>query len=132
MVGETTVPTWTRSIKNTNTWLKEDETWTQSETHRRLITPDELRTMPSRSILMVPSSKDAMVVQATPYYENKRLTHLANMPYHVTHIHAESPEDGATAMQTTVSVDEDAPSLPLVIDAEQALKQEQQQHFSED
>ena len=133
VLGETTVPTVTRSIKGAQSWLvNDDETWTHSETHRRLITPDELRTMPTRSVLMVPSSKDAMIVQATPYYEKKSIAPLANMPYHVTHVHAESQEEALSALHTPVSVDEGTPSLPQVIDAEQVRKQEQQQFFAED
>ena len=133
VLGETTVPIVTHSMKGSQAWFaNNDETWTRSETHRRLITPDELRTMPTRSVLMVPSAKDAMIVKATPYYEKKSMTHLANMPYHVTHVHTEPQEDALTAVQTTASLDKGGPSFPQVVDAEQSLKQERQQFFSED
>ena len=90
-IGHTTVPTWTRSRKP-GAWTGLADTWTESEAQRRLLAPEEIRTMPPRSVLLLRSTLPPMLLTATPYYEDQSLSRLANVPYEVVHICPEPPE----------------------------------------
>jgi type IV secretion system protein VirD4 len=89
-IGDTTVRTWSRTSRGTSWWGTEDS-WTEGEARRRLLTPEELRTMSERTMLVLRSSLPPMLPKGTPYYEDKYVAHLANMPYHVTHMHKQPP-----------------------------------------
>lgn len=91
-IGNTTVPTWTRSRKP-GVWTGLADTWTQSEAQRRLLTPEEIRTMPPRSVLLLRSTLPPMLLTATPYYKDRRLARLVNIPYELVHIRPEPPAD---------------------------------------
>lgn len=130
-IGDTTVKTWTRTRKGTS-WFGTDDTWTQGEARRRLFTPDELRTMQPRSMLVLRADLGPMIVKTTPYYKDRSVAHLANLPYDVAPMHQGPLVPGSGA----------APQTPLpvapVIDAdqdEQATQTKQtpppdiQQHF---
>lgn len=108
-IGDTTIRTWTRSSRGGSSWFGTEDTWTQGEARRRLLTPDELRTLPARSVLMLRSTFPAMILRATPYYDDRRLTALANLPYHVSPLRREPPAalqeppiTGAPASSATV------------------------------
>jgi type IV secretion system protein VirD4 len=89
-IGNTTVPTWTRSRKP-GAWTGLADTWTESEAQRRLLTPEEIRTMPPRSVLLLRSTLPPMLLTATPYYEDRKLGQLANIPYVFQHVRPEPP-----------------------------------------
>jgi type IV secretion system protein VirD4 len=89
-IGNTTVPTWTRSRKP-GSWTGLADTWTQSEAQRRLLTPEEIRTMPPRSVLLLRSTLPPMLLTATPYYEDRSLARLTNVSYELAHIRPELP-----------------------------------------
>jgi type IV secretion system protein VirD4 len=89
-IGNTTVPTWTRSRKP-GAWTGLADTWTESEAQRRLLTPEEIRTMPPRSVLLLRSTLPPMLLTATPYYEDRKLSQLANIPYVFQHVRPEPP-----------------------------------------
>ena len=66
----------------------------------------------------------AMKIKATPYYENRQLAKLANLPYNLTHIRKETPgmPQGLT-LQT-----EPSPSSTIV-DADQESAANVRKHF---
>ncbi len=82
-IGDTTVKTWTRTRRGTS-WFGTDDTWTQGEARRRLFTPDELRTMQPRSMLVLRANLGPMIVKTTPYYRDRSVAQRANLPYPVT------------------------------------------------
>ncbi len=122
-IGDTTVRTWSRTSRGSSWWGSENS-WTEGEARRRLLTPEELRTMPERTMLMLRSSLPAILPVGTPYYEDKRVAHLANLPYHVTHMHRQPPAPAQNAPRTT-----QPPTI--IVDADQA-KNSAQQHFLEE
>ncbi len=78
-IGNTTVRTETRSRGGAGP--DERETWTQGETGRRLMTPDELRTMADDQMLMINATAAPMILQTTPYYRDRRVIQRVNMAY---------------------------------------------------
>ena len=130
-IGDTTVKTWTRTSRGTS-WMGTDDTWTQGEARRRLFTSDELRTMQPRSMLVLRADLGPMIVKTTPYYRDRSVAHLANLPYHVTPMQAGplAPASG-TPPQTpppaapVVDADQDDPVQP----AQQTPPPDIQQHF---
>jgi type IV secretion system protein VirD4 len=130
-IGDTTVRTWTRTSRGTSFWGT-DDTWTVGEARRRLLTPEELRTMPERTILMLRSSLPPMLPVGTPYYEDKRVAHLANLPYHLTHMHKQPP-----APTQNPPAPDTRPQQPptVIVDADledPGKKSQDQQHFLEE
>lgn len=87
-IGNTTVATWTRSRKP-GAWTGVADTWTESEAQRKLLAPEEIRTMPPRSVLLLRSTLPPMLLTATPYYEDRNLSRLAAIPYELTHVRPE-------------------------------------------
>lgn len=79
-IGDTTVPT--ASQHTSGYGIDKHSSWTQGETSRRLIKPEEIRTMAKNVILMVPNSLFAMKVKGMPYYKDRLLKALANLPFH--------------------------------------------------
>lgn len=129
-IGDTTVRTWSRTSRGTSWWGSEDS-WTESEARRRLLTPEELRTMPERTMLVLRSSLPPILPVGTPYYEDKRVAHLANIPYHVTHMHKQPPAPAQSPPATT------QPQQPptIIVDADledQNKKSQDKQHFLEE
>jgi type IV secretion system protein VirD4 len=53
---------------------------TKSQTRRPLLSADEIRTLPKGHILMVAAAQAPLLCENTPYYRNKRLRVLANIP----------------------------------------------------
>ncbi len=123
-LGETTVRTWTRTRRNASL-LWDDSTWTEGETGRRLLTPEEIRTLPSNTVLMVPSAREALRVKATPYYQDRTLKRLANLPYQVTRVHPEPPKNQGTPPK-------EKKPYTRVVDADTHRKEDEQKHFSVD
>ncbi len=129
-IGDTTVRTWSRTSRGTSWWGSEDS-WTEGEARRRLLTPEELRTMPERTMLVLRSSLPPMLPVGTPYYEDKRVAHLANIPYHVTHKHKQPPAPSQNPPDTA------QPQQPptVIVDADledQNKKSQDKQHFLEE
>jgi type IV secretion system protein VirD4 len=89
-IGHTTVPTWTRSRKP-GAWTELADTWTESQAQRKLLTPEEIRTMPPRSVLLLRSTLPPMVLTATPYYEDRGLRKLAAISSSLAHMRPEPP-----------------------------------------
>jgi type IV secretion system protein VirD4 len=100
---------------------------TQSETRRPLMTPDEIRTLPKRTILVIPSSSAPMRVRTTPYFEDRRLARLANIPYNLTHVRKPPTPSSQTAQGSATAA---KPSEPIIIDAEPAKKDAQDENHT--
>jgi type IV secretion system protein VirD4 len=96
-IGEATVGT--QTYTTTEAGSASRNSWTQSETGRPLMTPDEIRTMSSHSILMVPASFKPLLLKAKRYYEDPRLARLANLPYHPQWVRVQ-PEPPASSGST--------------------------------
>lgn len=78
-IGNTTVRTETHSTSGSG--VDNREGWTQGETGRRLITPDELRTMPEDNMLMVSAAVAPLLLRTKLYFQIRRLVRLANLPF---------------------------------------------------
>lgn len=78
-IGNTTVRTETHSTSGSG--VDSREGWTQGETGRRLMTPDELRTMPEDNMLMVSAAVAPLILRTKLYFLVRRLAKLANLPF---------------------------------------------------
>jgi type IV secretion system protein VirD4 len=124
-VGEATIQTESMTERDGAS----EHSSTQSEAKRPLMTPDEIRTMPKRTVLVIPSSSAPMRVKTTPYFENRSLASLANIPYHLTHVR-QSPSFSSQSSQGDTTTTK--PPEPIIIDADQDKKDEQdddRKHF---
>jgi type IV secretion system protein VirD4 len=126
-IGNTTVPTWTRS-KKPGAWTGLADTWTQSEAQRRLLTPEEIRTMPPRSVLLLRSTLPPMMLTATPYYEDRKLSQLANIPYMVQHVRPEPLADPPQLLSATMPPGQNATGATELQNAE-TVKTDNQEFF---
>jgi type IV secretion system protein VirD4 len=130
-IGDTTVRTWTRTSRGTS-WFGTDDTWTQGEARRRLFTPDELRTLKPHSMLVLRADLGPMIVKSTPYYRDRSVAHLANLPYPVTPMTqgplapaSGPPPQTPPPAAPVVDADQDDPPTP----ARQTPPPDIQQHF---
>jgi type IV secretion system protein VirD4 len=80
-LGQTTVETISSSERDTSDWLTRPRTWTHGETHRDLMTPDELRTMRNGKLLVLIGQLHPMLVENTPYYQDPDLLVEVSMPF---------------------------------------------------
>jgi type IV secretion system protein VirD4 len=102
-MGDTTVPTWT--INRRGSGMAQEATYSEGETRRRLMTPDELRTMPGDQMLLLDARSAPILLKTTQYFEDKRLMQRANLPYNVTQVQQEP-----TPPPTTPSTPKGLPS----------------------
>lgn len=117
-IGDTTVNTSTSTTRGGGVLFgPADVAYTAGQTRRRLYTPEELRTMPRYSVLMLPSALPPMMLTATPYYQDKSVRHLANLPYHVTHLR-QQPSASSSASSQVPPHDPTQPP-PIIVDADQ-------------
>ncbi len=83
-IGDTTVQTTAsaRSRSGTAAWAASTYTtsWNTSETRRRLMTPEELRTLPPDKMLVLGASEAPLLVQTHPYFKNRQLARRVNLP----------------------------------------------------
>jgi type IV secretion system protein VirD4 len=81
-LGKTTVRTISQSERGDSEWLSTPtRTYTQGETHRELMTPDELRTMRDGTLLVFISTYHPLLVQNTAYYQDPELLAAVRLPY---------------------------------------------------
>ncbi len=81
-LGKTTVQTFSQSERGDVDWLSTSgRTYTQGETHRDLMTTDEIRTMPDGTQLVFINRYHPILVQNTPYYEDPELLQEVNTPF---------------------------------------------------
>lgn len=58
--------------------------WNTAEARRRLMTPEEIRTLPAQKMLVLGASAAPLIVTTLPYFQNRRLSRLVNLP--VAHV----------------------------------------------
>lgn len=93
-MGDTTVAT--ETVNRRGYGLSEEITSTQGEARRRLMTSDELRTMPEDQMLMIEAKSPALLLTTKLYFTEKQMVERANWPYQVTRVRPE-PEQSAPA-----------------------------------
>jgi type IV secretion system protein VirD4 len=75
----------TAIARNSSVHLSPDfrisNSWSRQETRRSLMTPDEIRRMPERNMLIVAESTPAFVTWNARYWEQPGLINRANLPY---------------------------------------------------
>jgi len=124
-IGETTVPTYSRNQSAND--RGESEGWTQGETGRRLMTPDEIRRMEKGSILMLTDVLAPLLIKSTPYYQDRALRRRANLPY--------QQKQSRPSTQTSPGASGIAMSRPIVLPYQQKNQSrhpqdQQDQYFS--
>jgi type IV secretion system protein VirD4 len=83
-VGDTTVKT-TSATKSGSGLFLEQRSWTTSETRRRRLTAEELRTMERNQMLVLGSAAAPILVTTQSYEQDRAVRHLADLPFtHVT------------------------------------------------
>jgi len=78
-IGDTTTQTETRHTAGYG--VDQRDSWTQGETRRALMTPDEIRRIPKNTILMVSGSSQPLLVKGKLFHEVRRIARLAAIPY---------------------------------------------------
>jgi len=86
-LGDTTVPTY--SVNRRGSGMAQELSFSEGETRRRLMTPDELRTMPEDQMLLLDARSAAILLKTTPYFRDRRLAQRANLPYSVVQVQPE-------------------------------------------
>lgn len=86
-IGDTTVRT--ETINRRGYGVNEEISSTEGEARRRLMTPDEIRTMPEGKMLMIEARSAPLLLDTKPYFLDRELSRRANLPYQVTHIRPE-------------------------------------------
>jgi type IV secretion system protein VirD4 len=81
-LGKTTVQTVSQSERGSSQWPSDStRTYTQGETQRDLMAPNELRTMEEGTLLVFISKYHPLLVQNTPYYQDPELLAEVRIPY---------------------------------------------------
>lgn len=89
-IGDTTVRTETHHTAGAG--ATRQDSWTQGEARRPLMTADEIRRLRKNTILMVSGSSQPLLVKGKPFYEIRRLARLAAIPYQFTRGQAQSAQ----------------------------------------
>jgi type IV secretion system protein VirD4 len=123
-IGDQTVRTEAQTTSEADSGTR--TSWAQGETRRRLLTPDEIRTLQKGKVLLFPLASAPMIVQARPYYKDRKIARLANLPYHLVHQRPAPP-----VAPNTSSGQPNAPTRdqPIIVDADQDNKQGNDQFF---
>lgn len=122
-IGDTTVATETINRRGNG-----EITSTQGETRRRLITPDELRTMPEDEMLLLEAKSAPLMLKTTLYFKEKGYDERANITYQgPTRVQQtqEPPTAAATPPRSTQSLPpapstgQAATSPPIIVESDQ-------------
>jgi type IV secretion system protein VirD4 len=97
-IGDTTVPTWT--VNRRGSGLSEEVTSSESETRRRVFTPDELRTMQPDQMLMLEASSAPLMLITKLFFHDSELARRANLPYTVTQIQQQPTSPASSYSQS--------------------------------
>ncbi len=96
-IGDTTVRT--ESVNRRGYGLDEQITSTEGEARRRLMNPDELRTMSENQMLMIEATSAPLLLTTKLYFLDRKYTERANRPYHVTRVRQEPTPPAAPPHQ---------------------------------
>ena len=125
-IGNTTVRTETHSTSGSGVDAR--ESWTQGETGRRLMTPDELRTMPEDNMLMVSAAVAPLILRTRLYFVVRPLAKLANLPFtHVARKRQKPPASPPAAAGSPTPPSTAGQQPPVVNDDKQ--EDDNQQYF---
>jgi len=124
-IGNTTVRTETHSTSGSG--VEARDSWTQGETGRRLMTPDELRTMPEDNMLMVSLRVAPLVLRTKLYFQVRRLAQLAKLPF--SRVQRKRQKPPATSSTATGSTTPPAQKPSMVNDSDQDNDQRNDQFF---
>ena len=102
-IGDATVAT--SSITTNGSGWAATRTYNQGEMRRRLFTPDELRTMQPDQMLVLGSATQAMVVETLPYFRDRAVAGLVDLPFAHTVIYQ-------TQAQVTPSPSSNSQTVP--------------------
>jgi len=132
-IGDATVRT--ETINRRGYGMSEEITSSEGEARRRLMTPDELRTMPPDQMLMIEAKSAPLLLTTKLYFQDKKYTERANRPYHVTQVRVEpvppkaSPTHPQGLPPAPAGPSQQEP--PMVVDAE-AEDDEDDQFFQQE
>jgi type IV secretion system protein VirD4 len=112
-IGDTTIATETVNRRGS------EMTSSESETRRRLMTADELRTMPENQMLMLEAKSPPLLLTTRLYFKERGLASRANLPYHVTHVRQEAAPPPAEGPQGLPAGGQQSPQSPIVVDADE-------------
>jgi len=123
-IGDATVRTQTQTTTETEGGTRTSRM--RGETGRRLLMPDEIRTLRKGRVLMFPLSSAPMIVKAKPYYKDRKIAHLANLSYPLVHIREEPPiaSNASQGRPDTTAQDQQ-----IIVDADQDNDQGNDQFF---
>lgn len=121
-IGDTTIAT--ETINRRGYGWSEEITSSEGETRRRLMTADELRTMPEDQMLLLEAKSAPLLVKTKLYFQEKELAGRATIPYHVTHVRPEPPTSPLPRSPQSLppaspSGQKTAPSTTTIVDADQ-------------
>lgn len=121
-IGDTTVVT--DSSTSRGSGIGTQRTWTQGVTRRRLLTPEELRTMRDDTILMVGKASPPMLLKGRPYYRDRRLDRLARLPHQVMQVRQDAQDSSALPPAPPQNPQTEANEIPsVVVDSNQGNEQ---------
>ena len=124
-MGTTTVRTETHNTSGSG--VDSRESWTQGEAGRRLMTPDELRTMPEDNMLMISAAVAPLILRTRLYFLVRRLAELAKLPFsYVPRTHQKQP---VTPMTLAGSEASSAKGPPVTLSSDQDDDQGNEQFF---
>lgn len=95
-IGDTTVQTTSRT-STPGGYFSQQHSYTTGETRRRLYTPDELRTMEQGTMMVLGSSSQVMMVQTTPWYQDKETRSRADQPFSHTSVQVDVEAEDDTS-----------------------------------
>ena len=123
-IGDTTVRTQTQTTIEADGGTR--TSWTQGETGRRLLMPNEIRTLHKGKVLLFPLASAPMIVKTRPYYKDRKIAHLANLPYHLVH---QRPDPAVMPNASPGQPNAPAQDQPIIVDADQDTHQSNDQYF---
>ncbi len=123
-IGDTTVASYSVNRRGGGLLGPDEVTTTESETRRRLMTPDELRTMPADTMLMIEATAASLLLKTRPYFLDSELAKRADRPYSVTRVRAE--QGPPPEQQSHKGLPSGPP--PIIVDAD--IKEEEDEDGS--
>lgn len=99
-IGDTTVQTGTHHAAGAG--AARQDSWTQGEARRPLMTPDEIRRIGKNMILMISGSSQPLLARGKLFHKVRRLARLAAIPYQFIRGQAQpaSPQPNANPSRT--------------------------------
>jgi len=127
-IGDTTVRT--ETVNRRGYGMSEEITSSEGEARRRLITPDELRTMKADQMLMLEAKSPPLILTTRLYFLVKSMMERANWPYHVTQVRVEpTPPPAAPRDPRGLPPAPGQQPPPIVVDADEEDEDDEDTFF---